>query len=133
MIVLGLLLLGLTVAVGTDVVIENTGSIDLHAFGQVFTLSLGWAFAAGALTAAACVLGIALLGRGVAGSRRRRAALKETRGSAEQLKAERDRLKVDLARERAERAEAEHETALVPDSDAESRVVDVRRSVSRRS
>ena len=51
MAVLGLLLLLSAVGLSLDVVFQNTSSISVDTLGQTFTLSSGWLFVAGVITA----------------------------------------------------------------------------------
>jgi hypothetical protein len=108
MLVLGIVLIAAAAGVSIDLVLKNTSTMDVSAFGQSFSTSPGWLFVAGLAAGVVGVLGVLLVGAGMAGARKRRAALKDlrqTHGSAEQLQAERDRLAAELEAERRRHAE----------------------------
>jgi hypothetical protein len=100
MVVLGLLLVGASVGLAVDVVSENTATFHVFALGHTYSVTPGWLFVIGCATALVGLTGLVLLMRGIAGARRRRANLNESRGAAEGLKAERDRLAAALDAER---------------------------------
>ena len=107
MLILGLILIIAAAGVSLDVVLKNTAAIDVSAFGQTFSTTPGWLFVAGAAAGAVGILGVLLMGAGLARARRRRATwkdLKQTQGTTEHLQAERDRLAAELeaARSRPE-------------------------------
>lgn len=103
MAILGLILLLAATGLTLDVVFQNTSSISVDALGQTFTLSPGWIFLAGVITAAVGVLGMTLLFSGMSRARRRRLALAKSRGTSQDMQADRDRLAAELDHERAER------------------------------
>jgi hypothetical protein len=100
MVVLGILLVAASVGLAADVVSENTARVHVFALGHAYSVTPGWLFVIGCVTALAGLTGLVLLVRGIAGARRRRANLNESRGAAEGLKAERDRLAAALDAER---------------------------------
>jgi hypothetical protein len=98
--VLGVLLIAASVGLAFDLVIENSGSIDVVVFGHSHAVSPGWLFVTGCAAAAVALLGLAMVTRGMSRARRRRSDLTESIRVAEGLKAERDRLAAVLDAER---------------------------------
>lgn len=103
MAVLGLLLLLSAAGLTLDVVVQNTASSNVDVFGQTFSVSPGWLFAAGVAAGAVGLLGVILVVGGVTRARRRRVALADSRESAQALRSDRDRLAAQLDQERADR------------------------------
>jgi hypothetical protein len=72
MLIIGLILFGAAVAVGIDVAVINDAGVDVDAFGQMFSTTIGGAFVAGIVTAIVGCLGLLMISDGTA--RRRRLA-----------------------------------------------------------
>jgi hypothetical protein len=113
MVIVGLLLVAASVGVAADLVTQNTATIHVAAFGNGYSVTPGWLFVIGGATAAAGMLGLAVMLRGIAAARRRRAMLHESLGAAEGLKAERDRLAAALDAERIARDQPERRPSSV--------------------
>lgn len=134
MAILGLLLLLAVAGLAVNVVWQNDLSISVDALGESFLISPGWLFVAGLAAGAIAALGLSLLLAGLTRTRRRRAALADTRNDRESLQAERDRLAVELQRERAARtstpagSRADNDLARDNDRSAEIDLGEERRS-----
>lgn len=104
MIVLGLLLLIATGALAMGVVLENTQSTTVEAFGYSLSdLSLGTVFAGGVLTGLLFMLGVSMLLAGLNRSRERRLTARDVNRTAsenERLQEENERLRAQLEEER---------------------------------
>src|SRR5579862_8366753 len=104
MVLIGLLLAAIGVAVVTDVIVQNTTTIQVHSFGHVFSVQPGVLMLIGAAAGVLVVIGLAMLSGGAARRHRlgaeRRTALRERDQLANEVQAER------AARQRAEEAEA---------------------------
>jgi hypothetical protein len=87
LLIIGLLLVAAAITVGIDVAALNNYSVDVEAFGQVWTSSPAMVFVAGAVTALVGAIGVALV---VDGSRRMRAT-RSKRSERERLADERQR------------------------------------------
>ena len=102
MIIIGLVLLGLAIAAGIDLVAQNrTSTLHIHAVGQTFSATPGWLIAFGAACALVAAVGIMLLHDG---GERRRQARAATRS-------QRDKLVAQVQQERDARIDAEHAKA----------------------
>jgi hypothetical protein len=108
MVLLGFLLLAASAGLAVDFVNENATSSQVVALGHTYTVTPGWLFVIGGATAIVGLLGVAMMLRGMAVARRRRATLNESLGAAEGLKAERDRLAAALDAERIAHEALEH-------------------------
>lgn len=109
MAVLGLVLVVVAVAFGTDIAVENTRAVSGKALGQTVTgWSLGGVFLAGAITALVLAVGLWLIFGGLARARRRRlaqrAALREREAQRETLAQENTRLAQALETQRTAEA-----------------------------
>jgi len=114
MIVIGFILLAIAIAVGADVVVENTGRIDVQAFGQTISASPGGLLLVGVACGLVGVFGLMLMRDSAARSRRRRV---QARAAAHQ----RDELAAQVERERAA-----HAAPNAVNGPAESQVADLR-------
>lgn len=95
MVLIGLLLLAGAVVVGIDVAATNDFAMDVEAFNQVFSTTVGGVFVAGAVTGLVAAFGIMLLHDGGERRKVRRRELRET-------EAERDRLATAYREEHAD-------------------------------
>ena len=107
MLIIGLLLFGAAIAVGADVVAVNDAAVDVDAFGQIFSTSVGIVFLAGAVTALVGCFGLMLMTDGAVHRRRLSAEAKAARAERRDVDVERENIverqeALDL-RERAER------------------------------
>jgi uncharacterized integral membrane protein len=104
MVLIGLLLAAIGVAVVTDVIVQNTATIQVHSFGHVFSMRPGVVMLIGAGAGIVVVIGLTMISSGMGRRRRirseRRTALRERDQLAAQVEEER------AARQRAEEAEA---------------------------
>jgi FtsZ-binding cell division protein ZapB len=103
MVVLGLLLLLGAGALTAAVVLANTDTVLVAAFGQSASgLTIGGLFLAGVITGAIAILGLTMMLAGLSRRRARRAGLKremrDVRDERETLAEENDRLKSELAK-----------------------------------
>ena len=99
MIVLGLLLLLVSGAVGFGVVLSNTNSTSAEAFGLTLSnITLGGLFLAGAVTGLVFMLGLAML---VAGSGRKRRRRLQTKHAVREVRTEKESLAEENAALRA--------------------------------
>jgi uncharacterized membrane-anchored protein len=83
MIVLGLILIAVAVALGFGVAASSAADATLEVFGADLGITVAGVFLAGAATAAALILGLWLLKKGVRRSYRRRREVHELRHQAD--------------------------------------------------
>lgn len=111
MALLGLLLALAAVVLTVGVLATNATRVAVHAFGLTQSgVSLRELFIAGAVTALVFALGLAMMARGLARSRRRRLErrrlVRDSQQQSASLTAEKARLERELEQERARRATA---------------------------
>jgi hypothetical protein len=91
MLIIGVLLFGAAVAVGADVVAVNDGAVDVDAFGQIFSTSIGGVFVAGVVAALAACFGLLLIVDGAARRRSLAAEAKAARAERHDMETDRQR------------------------------------------
>ena len=99
MLIIGVLLFGAAIAIGADVVAVNDAAVDVDAFGQIFSTSVGVVFVAGVVAALAGCFGLLFI---VDGAARRRSLASEAKAArAERQEIDADRKQADINRQEA--------------------------------